>query len=66
MKTSGYAIYLAVALGLLALSRTQKGAAVFKNSAWTSPATGYSRSIQFTYDGTNWVQDFQSTVDVPN
>ena len=40
--------------------------AVFKMSAWTSPATGFSRSICFFYDGTNWVQVSQTGVDVPN
>jgi hypothetical protein len=40
--------------------------AVFKMSTWTSPATGNSRSIDFRYDGTNWVQISQTGVDVPN
>ena len=40
--------------------------AVFKMSAWTSPATGNSRTIEFYYNGTNWIQLVQSTVDVPN
>ena len=40
--------------------------AVFKMSAWTSPANGNSRSITFRYDGSNWVQVSQTGVDVPN
>lgn len=40
--------------------------AVFKMAAWTSPATGNSRSIQFMYDGTNWVEMSRATADVPN
>jgi hypothetical protein len=40
--------------------------AVFKMSAWTNPANGNSRSIDFRYDGTNWVQISQTGVDVPN
>jgi hypothetical protein len=40
--------------------------AVFKLSAWTNPATGFSRSIQFRYNGTNWIQESQTGVDVPN
>ena len=40
--------------------------AVFKLAAWTSPATGFSRSIEFEYDGTNWIQIAQTGVDVPN
>ena len=40
--------------------------AVFKLSAWTNPANGFSRSIEFEYDGSNWVQVAQTGVDVPN
>ena len=40
--------------------------AAFKASAWTQPATGYSRSISFRYDGTNWVETVRSSADVPN
>jgi hypothetical protein len=40
--------------------------AVFKMSAWTSPATANSRSIDFRTDSTNWVQVGQTGVDVPN
>ena len=31
-----------------------------------SPPTGFSRSINFIYDGTNWVQRYSSEFDVPN
>lgn len=40
--------------------------AVFKMSAWTSPATTNSRSIDFKYNASNWVQVGQTGVDVPN
>ena len=40
--------------------------AVFKMSAWTQPANGNNRSIEFLYDSTNWVQVSQTGVDVPN
>lgn len=40
--------------------------AVFKMAAWTSPATANSRSIDFKYNGTNWVEVCRTTVDVPN
>jgi len=40
--------------------------AVFKLAAWTSPANGFSRSIDFRFDGTNWVEVGRTTVDVPN
>jgi len=40
--------------------------AVFKMPAFTLPANGFSRSVSFIYNGTNWVQRFQSAADVPN
>ena len=40
--------------------------AVFKMPAFTSPATANSRSVTFHYNGTNWVQRYQSAADVPN
>lgn len=43
-------------------------AAGYKLSAWTSPATGTNRSIEFQYDDSNgnWVEMTRTTVDVPN
>lgn len=40
--------------------------AVFKMAAWTQPASANSRSIDFRYDGTNWVEIGRTTADVPN
>lgn len=40
--------------------------AVYKLAAWTSPANGNSRSISFTYDGTNWIEQARTPNDVPN
>lgn len=40
--------------------------AIYKLSAWTSPANGFSRSITFLFDGTNWVEINRTTADVPN
>ena len=40
--------------------------AVYKLSTFTSPATGYQRTISFTYDGANWIENFCSPGDVPN
>lgn len=40
--------------------------AAFKMAAFTSPATGFSRSSTFYYNGTNWIQTVQSAADVPN
>jgi hypothetical protein len=40
--------------------------AVFKKTAFTNPANGFSRSIEFVWDGTNWIQTALSGVDVPN
>jgi hypothetical protein len=39
---------------------------MFKMAAWTSPADGYSRSIDFQHDGTNWIEVGRTTADVPN
>jgi hypothetical protein len=40
--------------------------AVFKLAAWTQPANGFSRSITYRYNGSNWVEVSRTTVDVPN
>lgn len=41
--------------------------AVFKlGAAWTQPATGFSRSIQFVFDGTNHVEIGRTAADVAN
>lgn len=37
----------------------------YKLAAWTSPATGTSRSIDFKYDGTNWIEASRTPADVP-
>lgn len=39
--------------------------AVFKMAAFTNPATGFSRTVRFRYDGTNWVEE-RADVDIPN
>jgi hypothetical protein len=39
---------------------------IFKMSAWTNPANANSRSIDFIYNGTNWVEASRTTADVPN
>ncbi len=38
----------------------------YKLAAWTQPANGFSRSIQYRYDGTNLIEVGRTTVDVPN
>mgnify|MGYP001574120864 CR=1 FL=1 len=38
----------------------------YKLAAWTSPATGFSRSITFEFDGTNWIETGRTAADVPN
>ena len=40
--------------------------AEYKLASWTSPATGFSRSISFFYDGTNWIEYSRTSADVPN
>lgn len=38
----------------------------YKMAAWTQPAAGFSRSIMFDYDGTNWIEVARTAADVPN
>jgi hypothetical protein len=38
----------------------------YKMSAWTNPANGFSRSISFVCDGTNWIEKSRTPADVPN
>lgn len=40
--------------------------AVFKLSTFTNPANGNSRSIEFEWNGTNWIMLWQTAADVPN
>lgn len=40
--------------------------AVFKMAAFTAPANGFSRSVDFQFNGSAWVQVAQTGVDVPN
>lgn len=40
--------------------------AVFKMGTFTTPATANQRSIQFLYDGTNWIETYKGVADVPN
>lgn len=40
--------------------------AVFKMASWTQPATGYSRSITFKWNGTNWIEIGRTAADIPN
>jgi len=41
-------------------------AALYKMATWTQPANGYSRSITFYYNGTNWIEYTRTNSDVPN
>lgn len=38
----------------------------YKMASWTNPANGYSRSISFFYDGTNWIELSRTPADVSN
>jgi hypothetical protein len=41
--------------------------AVFKmGAAWTQPANGFSRSIEFYFNGTNWIEKGRTAVDIAN
>jgi hypothetical protein len=38
----------------------------YKLAEWTSPRNGKSRSIDFRYDGANWIEIARTPMDVPN
>jgi hypothetical protein len=38
----------------------------FKMAAWTSPADGNSRAIDFQHNGTNWIEAGRTSADIPN
>ena len=40
--------------------------ALYKLATWTQPATGFNRSITFTFNGTNFVELSRTAADVPN
>ncbi len=42
------------------------GGAYKIGAAWTKPANGFSRSIGFYYNGTNWIETWRSQADVSN
>lgn len=35
-------------------------------AAWTQPANGFSRTIEFQYNGTNWIEQSRTAADVAN
>jgi Pectate lyase superfamily protein len=39
---------------------------VFKLASWTSPSTGFSRTIEFFYNGANWIEATRTAADIPN
>jgi hypothetical protein len=39
--------------------------AAFKLAEWTQPLSGASRSIEFSFDGTNWIEASRTPLDVP-
>ena len=39
---------------------------IYKMAHWTQPAPGFSRSISFKYNGTNWIEISRTPLDVPN
>lgn len=42
------------------------GAGYKMGAAWTQPANGFSRTIDFDFDGTNWIESNRSAVDIAN
>ena len=39
---------------------------LYKGAAWTQPAKGFSRAIDFQFDGTHWIETGRTFADVPN
>ncbi len=39
---------------------------VFKLASWTSPANSFSRTIEFFYNGANWIESSRTAADIPN
>jgi hypothetical protein len=42
------------------------GDTLYKLADWISPAKAFSRSIDFRFNGTNWVEVARTPADVPN
>jgi hypothetical protein len=40
--------------------------AIFKMAPWENPKNAHSRSIEFMYEGTNWLETARTAQDVPN
>jgi len=40
--------------------------AIYKFGTLTLPATGFQKTISYTYDGASWFENFQSSSNVPN
>jgi hypothetical protein len=40
--------------------------ASYRLAPWTSPAPGHSRSIEFRFDGSHWIEIARTPADVPN
>lgn len=59
-----------ITVTIINASRDTMGAcawqAIFKMSAWENPRNGHSRSIEFMYNGTNWLEIARTAQDVPN
>lgn len=53
--------------GVLGAATFTAGAGGFRlGAAWTQPANGFSRSIFFRFDGTNWIEVGRTAADVAN
>lgn len=53
--------------GVLGAATFAGGAGGYRlGGAWVQPLNGFSRMIEFIYDGTNWIENSRSPVDVAN
>ena len=63
---SGQAITITIKNASGGALGTMTWASQYKMAAWASPADGFSRSITFQFDGTNWTEVSRTGADVPN
>jgi hypothetical protein len=63
---AGHRIMLTLVNGTSSALDETTWAGIYKLAPWVNPAPGYSRSIEFRYDGRSWVEVARTPADVPN
>ena len=66
-QTQRLTIRIKNTFGTLGVATFTGGAGGYRlGASWTQPANGFSRSIGFEWDGTNWIEVSRSSADVTN